>query len=108
MCLATAAEGSARMGEDCVTATEESSYERWAPADNLVAKSVAQSDDRAAYKVLTIAVHMTATTIDVHDAQTQLMQWLTLVLKCGDVVICEQAVGAKGHGGFVPPAKDQQ
>ena len=35
---------------------------------------------------------MPATTIDVHDAQTQLMQLMTLVLKGGDVVIAKDNV----------------
>ena len=35
---------------------------------------------------------MTATTIDVRDAQTQLMQLLTLALKGGDVVIAKDNV----------------
>lgn len=35
---------------------------------------------------------MTATTIDVHDAQTQLLQLLTLALKGGDVVIAKDNV----------------
>ena len=35
---------------------------------------------------------MTATTIDVHDAQTQLMHLLTLAMKGGDVVIAKDNV----------------
>lgn len=35
---------------------------------------------------------MTATTIDVQDAQTQLLQLLTLALKGGDVVIAKDNV----------------
>lgn len=36
--------------------------------------------------------YMTATTIDVQDAQTQLMHLLTLALKGGDVVIAKDNV----------------
>jgi antitoxin (DNA-binding transcriptional repressor) of toxin-antitoxin stability system len=35
---------------------------------------------------------MPATTIDVHDAQTQLLQLMTLALKGGDVVIAKDNV----------------
>lgn len=35
---------------------------------------------------------MSATTIDVHDAQTQLVQLLALALKGGDVVIAQNNV----------------
>ena len=48
---------------------------------------------------------MTATTIDVHDAQTQLLQLLALVLKGGDVVIAKDNVPLVRLVPVEPPKK---
>ena len=48
---------------------------------------------------------MTVTTIDVHDAQTQLLQLLTLALKGGDVVIAKDNVPLVRLVPVQPPSK---